>query len=68
MEKFEILLYSVPEGKVTIEVIFEQESFWLSQKKMAELFNVSVPTINEHLQNVFTTNELDKDQLFGISE
>jgi hypothetical protein len=60
MEKFEILLYSVPEGKATIEVFFEQETFWLSQKKMAELFNVSVPTINEHLLNIFTINELDK--------
>ncbi len=63
MEKFEILLYSVPEGKAMIEVFFEQETFWLSQKKMAELFNVSVPTINEHLQNIFSTNELDKNSV-----
>lgn len=63
MEKFEILLYSVPEGKAKVEVFFEQETFWLSQKKMAELFNVSVPTINEHLQNIFTTNELDRDSV-----
>jgi hypothetical protein len=60
MEKFEILLYSVPEGKATIEVFFEEETFWLSQKKMAELFNVTVKTISEHLQNIFVTNELDK--------
>ncbi|WP_262888452.1 hypothetical protein [Chitinophaga agri] len=33
MEKFEILLYSVPEGRATIEVFFEAETFWLSQKK-----------------------------------
>jgi hypothetical protein len=63
MEKFEILLYSVPEGKATIEVFFEEETFWLSQKKMAELFSVDVRTINEHLQNVFNTNELDKDSV-----
>jgi hypothetical protein len=63
MEKFEILLYSVPEGKAMIEVFFEEETFWLSQKKMAELFNVSVPTINEHLQNIFSTNELDKNSV-----
>ncbi len=63
MEKFKILLYSVPEGKAMIEVFFEQETFWLSQKKMAELFNVSVPTINEHLHNIFATNELDKDSV-----
>ncbi|HEY4831958.1 MAG TPA: virulence RhuM family protein [Waddliaceae bacterium] len=63
MEKFEILLYSVPEGKAVIEVFFEQETFWLSQKKMAELFNVSVPTVNEHLQNVFIINELKKESV-----
>ncbi|MBN8853058.1 MAG: cell filamentation protein Fic [Sphingobacteriales bacterium 50-39] len=63
MEKFEILLYSIPEGKATIEVFFEEETFWLSQKKMAELFNVSVKTINEHLQNIFNTNELDRDSV-----
>jgi hypothetical protein len=61
MEKFEILLYSVPEEKVKIEVFFEAETFWLSQKKMAELFNVDVRTVNEHLQNIFTTNELQKE-------
>ena len=58
MEKFEILLYSVPEGKATIEVFFEEETFWLSQKKMAELFNVTSPTINEHLHNILNTKEL----------
>lgn len=63
MEKFEILLYSVPEGKASIEVFFEGETFWLSQKKMAELFNVDVRTVNEHLQNIFNANELEKDSV-----
>lgn len=61
MEKFEILLYATPEGKANIEVFFENETFWLSQKKLADLFNVDVRTINEHLQNIFKTNELEKD-------
>lgn len=60
MEKFEILLYSVPEGKATIEVFFEEETFWLSQKKMAELFNVEVNTINYHLKEIFNSSELDE--------
>jgi hypothetical protein len=59
MEKFEILLYSVPEGKATIEVFFEEETFWLSQKKMAELFGVEIPTINYHLKEIFKTKELE---------
>jgi len=56
----DILLYTDANGKVKIDVIYEEESFWLSQKKMAELFDVSVPTINEHLQNIFKTNELEE--------
>lgn len=61
MQKFEILLYSTPEGKANIEVFFEAETFWLSQKKMAELFGVDVRTINEHLKNIFSSAELDKE-------
>jgi hypothetical protein len=60
MESFEILLYTAPEGKTHIEVFFEEETFWLSQKKMAELFAVEVNTINYHLKEVFKTNELDE--------
>lgn len=60
LEFNDILLYTDTHGKVKVEVIYEDESFWLSQKKMAELFAVSVPTINEHLQNIFKSNELDE--------
>ncbi len=61
MEAFEILLYSTPEDKAKIEVYFEGDTFWLSQKKMAELFNVDVRTINEHLENIFSSGELLSD-------
>jgi hypothetical protein len=60
MQSFEILLYTAPEGKTHIEVFFEDETFWLSQKKMGELFGVEVQTINYHLKEVFKTNELDE--------
>jgi hypothetical protein len=61
MQSFEILLYTAPEGKTHIEVFYEEETFWLSQRKMAELFGVDIRTISEHLQNIFKTNELEKD-------
>jgi hypothetical protein len=61
MEKFEILLYTAPEGNASIEVFFENETFWLSQKKMADLFNVDVRTINEHLKNIYNSGELVTD-------
>jgi hypothetical protein len=60
MEQFEILLYTTPEGSSTIEVFYEQETFWLSQKKMAELFGVEVNTINYHLKEVFNSGELEE--------
>ena len=54
----EILLYSTPAGDIRVEVTFEDETFWLTQKKMSELFGVGVPTINHHLREIFNSNEL----------
>ncbi|MEI6747186.1 MAG: virulence RhuM family protein [Methylococcaceae bacterium] len=56
----EILLYADANGKVKIDVIYEEETFWLSQKKMAELFDVDRSVISKHLKNIFTSNELDE--------
>ncbi len=56
----DIIFYSSAKGDVRVEVLFQEESFWLNQKKMAELFGVDVRTVNEHLQNIYKTNELDK--------
>jgi hypothetical protein len=56
----EIIFYSSPAGNIKIEVFFNDETFWLSQKKMAELFDVDVRTVNEHLQNIYKTNELER--------
>jgi hypothetical protein len=61
MQTFEILLYAIPENRATVEVYFEDETFWLSQKKMAELFNVDVRTINDHLETIFRSGELRAD-------
>ena len=55
-----LLLYHTQEGVVRIEVLYESETFWLNQKKIAELFGVDVRTISEHLRNIFATNELDE--------
>jgi len=56
-----IILYQNDTGKVSVSVIFQDENFWLTQKAMAELFGVDVRTINEHLQNLFKTNELQRE-------
>jgi hypothetical protein len=46
---------------VNVQVQFEDDTFWLTQKRMAELFGVNVRTINEHLQNIYNSEELDKE-------
>ena len=56
----DIIFYTAPDGAVHIEVFFQDETFWLSQKKMAELFGVEVHTINYHLKEIFNSKELDE--------
>ena len=56
----DILLYTTSQGKVKIEVLYEDETFWLNQKRIAELFGVEIPTINYHLKEIFKSNELDE--------
>lgn len=59
--KSDIILYTLPEGKVHIKVLFQDENFWLSQKRMADLFNVRVNTINYHLKEIYKSGELFED-------
>lgn len=54
----EILLYEAADGRARVECRFAEESLWLSQALMAELFQVTVPTINEHLKNLYADGEL----------
>lgn len=59
----EFLIFTQHEGEKGIEARYEDETIWLSQKLMAELFDVTVPTINEHLKNVFESQELDQNSV-----
>ena len=59
----DIILYSSPEGDVHVEVVFSDETFWLSQKRMAELFGVEIHTINYHLKEIFKSHELQEDSV-----
>lgn len=56
-----LILYTSDNGDVSIQVRYEDGTFWLTQKRMAELFNVSVSTINEHLKSIFNTGELSEE-------
>ena len=54
-----IILYTAADGKVTADVFFAQENFWLTQRTMAELFGVNIPAISKHLKNVYDSGELN---------
>lgn len=56
----DIIFYTTPDGNVNIEVFFLGETFWLSQKRLAELFAVDRSVITKHLQNIFAGKELDE--------
>ncbi|CAG5072505.1 hypothetical protein DYBT9623_04175 [Dyadobacter sp. CECT 9623] len=57
-QQSDIIFYSSPAGHVKVEVIFNDETFWLSQKRLAELFAVEVNTINYHLKEIYKSGEL----------
>jgi len=61
MQESQIILYTTPKGDVKVEIRFEDETFWLTQKKIAELFGVDVRTVNEHLKNIFDSGELQRE-------
>lgn len=64
----EFLLYTAPNGAVKVEVLLADETLWLSQKRMAELFGVGVPAVSKHLKNIFESTELDPDSVISILE
>ncbi len=62
------ILYTAPSGDVTLKVLLQNETIWLTQKMMAELFDVGVPAINKHLTNIFETKELEENSVISILE
>jgi len=62
------LLYTGNDGNVNIEVFLKDETVWLTQKAMAELFGVKIPAISKHLSNIFESGELQKQSTISILE
>jgi len=56
----DFIFYNGEDGKVHAQVILGDETVWITQKTMGEVFDVTIPTINEHLQNIFKSGELDE--------
>ena len=63
-----IALYSTPNSNVYVDVVFKDETFWMTQKSIAELFDVNIPAISKHLKNIFDDEELSPDSTVSKME
>lgn len=64
----EFLLYTAPNGAIKVAVLLGNETIWLTQKRMAELFDVGVPAISKHLKNIFESGELLEQVVVSVME
>ncbi|MDO8873987.1 MAG: virulence RhuM family protein [Methanoregula sp.] len=62
------LLYTAADGKVKVDVLIKDETVWLTQKAIAELFGVKIPAISKHLANIYETGELQLETTLSILE
>lgn len=62
------LLYNAPDEDVSVNAVIKDETIWLTQKGMAELFGVGIPAISKHLKNIFDEGELIEDVVISILE
>lgn len=65
---FDFLLYNLPDESVSVKAIVKDETIWLTQKAMAELFDVGIPAINKHLSNIYEEGELSKSSTISNLE
>jgi hypothetical protein len=64
----EIIFYQSDDGNIKIEVFYQDETLWMTQKKIAELFGVQRPAITKHLKNIFDSGELEENSVSSILE
>ena len=64
----EIIIYTSDDGKISLDTKLENNTIWLTQKDMAELFGVKTPAINKHLNNIYQEGELNQDATVSILE
>ncbi len=63
-----VILYTAADGKVTANVFFENDTFWLTQSAMSELFGVNIPAISKHLKNIYESKELSLEATISKME
>ena len=68
MEQNQIVIYQTEDGQTQIDVRMENETVWLTQKQIAELFGIKRPAITKHLKNIYLSEELDEASTCSILE
>ncbi len=68
MDENKIVFYTTPGGNIEIEVLCRDENLWLTQKRMAELFDVQLPAISKHIKNIFESGELQEKEVVSTFE
>lgn len=66
--EFQFLIYQSADEDVSVSAVIRDETIWLTQKSMAELFDVDVPAISKHLSNIYADGELQKDTTISKME
>ena len=66
--KGQLIIYQSEDGSVTLDTKLENDTIWLTQKAMAELFGVKVPAISKHLKNIFNAGELNEEVVISKTE
>ena len=61
INQFQFLIYKYPSDEMSVNALIKDETIWLTQKGMAELFGVGIPAISKHLKNIFDEKELNEE-------
>ena len=66
MDKGEIIIYQASDGTTSLEVRLEEETVWLTQQQIADLFNVKQPAVSKHIRNIYDSGELSEHSTYSI--
>ena len=64
----EIILYKTEDGRIKVDTVFQDETIWMTQAQMSDLFDVNVPAISKHLNNIFEEGELQREATISKME
>lgn len=66
-DKGQIIIYQSEDGQTNIDVLLEDETVWLTQQQMSELFQTSRTNVVEHIKHIYDEGELEEDKLYPLS-